>query len=1300
MSDEIKVALKEARNIYKEKNYKGVIKKCKTILKKEQNNYGALVLLAAALKEIEEYKCQVPIVLEKAVKVREDNPIAWQGLITYYEQNLDNDDCYNKLILSYCKLLQIESDSTFTHTLNKISEISLQLKDSETFIQCVRHLNELQKMLDSDKAQMINKTLKWILIDNFNDLNKYQDSLENIFKSIINDLDINNQQNLYRKYLQMLYDKKELVILISEATNMHQRFPQDTLSLEYICRVYCDQHILGESITHINIEEFYESLLNLNKESEIATIAKAIHLEKSDNLITAREILKDLLTLETRSSYGWMALSEISMRLYCWEDAEIAAKRTLEIKDHTIKDELLYKMELMLLESVSRSTDLSKWEIALQMCERHLQMHPSTQLELIRARIIVSMNKSDVIPVMLNNLESKCQSKIEISILRALHLKLNKKFDEAINVLDSGVQTSEAWLLLGTTYWEMTEYNYSLIAFLNGIKVDRYNWKCLVYLGHYYCQYGNDVERSRRCYQTALQINPNSEEAGIGLSTAYRLLKNQDANMKLLQTLTTQDNGPKWAWLQLGLQYLDQGNAVQAIKAFQHVIRADPNDNYCWESLADAYFVRGAYTSALKSYQKVLKLCPKSLYPMIQLANIKLIVGQYSEAKEDFQCILKDESCYIPALKGLAESCLAIAKEHIANQFLGRGKNYLQQALDSLTAAIKERKDISCIWKLLGDVCFRVAMLPEKYKYLNVSSILLKHNDIESVILVKQQDIFSLSARCYCCALTISPQSDLLWHDLALCYLTQLQSYPLIDHKNLGSKCLAAAKHAIKLNPAAWIHWNLLGVICMSPYIKNYALAQHAYIMAIDKELNNATLWSNLGTLYLHTGNLYKANAAYSQAQSAHPAYINSWIGQAIIAETMNRREAMDLFRHALQLGYHSQAAVGYTHWVLNVILNCNVKMDALYTYVMENMHAILVATDAMTRYIEYHPNDCYAQNAYGLLLERQKLYKPAAEQFVAGLCNSNNNERDLVSINLARVFTRLGKYEEAMKLCQAVTNINYNSECHLALALFKADLYEESYTTYESTLHSFASTEMEKACTLCAMAAIAYTFQRVDDAKTLLFQCMQIQPPVIVGHLAAASLGILHVDVNLTTLVLNELKLYKDHPEYGHHVVNLSAYFYLIQNNIKGAIIVLSKAIFMHPGDVKYWIRLVRILFETDIKMFNTCAQKVLFLNRNIAIENVAHVACGLSLTSSMPSSIRSVQKLLFAYPANIESWATFIATLLPRCINKKYNINSEWLSGFITITQQNYRSTNLMAKWLNDSKMKLKHLNQREKL
>lgn len=134
----------------------------------------------------------------------------------------------------------------------------------------------------------------------------------------------------------------------------------------------------------------------------------------------------------------------------------------------------------------------------------------------------------------------------------------------------------------------------------------------------------------------------------------------------------------------------------------------------------------------------------------------------------------------------------------------------------------------------------------------------------------------------------------------------------------------------------------------------------------------------------------------------------------------------------------------------------------------------------------------------------------------------------------------------------------------------FLAAQYEEAYITYETTLHSFADTEIEKSYTLCAMAAIAYTFQRVDDAKTLLFQCMQLQRPVITSLLAAASLGILHGDINLTTLVLNELKLYETHPEYGHQVLNLFAYFYLIGNDIKKAITILSKAIFKYPG--KYY--------------------------------------------------------------------------------------------------------------------------------
>lgn len=66
----------------------------------------------------------------------------------------------------------------------------------------------------------------------------------------------------------------------------------------------------------------------------------------------------------------------------------------------------------------------------------------------------------------------------------------------------------------------------------------------------------------------------------------------------------------------------------------------------------------------------------------------------------------------------------------------------------------------------------------------------------------------------------------------------------------------------------------------------------------------------------------------------------------------MHRKEAMDLFRHATQLGYHSQAAIGYTHWVLDMILNSDSKKNSLNIYVTENMNAVFAAADVMTWYI------------------------------------------------------------------------------------------------------------------------------------------------------------------------------------------------------------------------------------------------------------------------------------------------------------------------------------------------------------
>lgn len=1288
MSDDVKILLKEARESFKQNEYLETMKKCKKILKKDKNNYTALILLARAMQEIEEFKSQVALVLQKAVEIQPNNPVAWQGLVAYYDKTPQDNDNWGKLALAYCKLLQLDSDSPkFTYFINKVSEIVLRIKDDDILSEVLDTLSVLREVSTKEKTSLIDKILAWVLTEYPNSMTKYQEFYEDILASVIKDTDLVNRREYYRKYLKMLYDSNKFTVLLTAAQDMHTQFPQDACPLEWICRVYYEEAILNEKNLDINITEIYESLLKLNANSEAALIAKAVYLKSIDKLINSRECLNQIISLNAQLFYAWLILSQIYYKLYCWEQTENASKQALQLMKPHLKDKLYYKIKLRLLKAMSRSNNKQKLIETQQMCEELLKTESSVHLQLIYAWTNTLLDEPDAITV-LSSLESQDEVKVQALIFKALYLKKYKQYEEAINTLELALNNSEAWLTLGKIYWDMGDYNHSLMAFLNGVQADRNNWECMVYLGHYYREHGNDVERTRRCYHTALQINPNSEEAGIGLSTAYRLLKNTDANIQLLQRVTMQQGtGAKWAWLQLGLQYLDQGDAGQAIKALQHVIRADPNDNHSWESLADAYLIRGAHTSALKSYQRALQLSPGALYPMIQLANIKLLIGQHKEAKEDFESILENDKQSILALKGLAQACLGLARENITKQFLCRARENLQQAADNLTDAIMIRSDLSCNWKLLGDVCFRTASMPERYCYLRVKPILMKYDDTEKYMRIRGNEILMLSIRCFCRALstTVDQNSASLWHDLACCYSLQLDSDSRVNKDETASKCLAAAKHAVKLCPQSWLHWNILGVICMSPYIKNYALAQHCFIMAIDRESNNAIAWSNLGILYLYLGDIYRANEAFSRAQRADPSYMNSWVGQGIIAEKSLRKEAMDLFRHSTQLGYHNEAALGYAHWVLTTLLNPVMKNDPLFVYVIEKMHAIPAAADVLTWYTELVPNDVYALNTHGLVLERLKLYNTAVKQFVKALELSQDEERDMISLNLARVLIQIGKHEEAIELCRQV-KCSFNSQCHLALSLFKAKQYEESYNTYEAALHWLADTGTDKANVLCAMAAIAYIFQGADAVKTLLFQCIQIKPPTIAGFLATAALGILHDDFNLTSLVLEELKPYTNHPEYGHHVITLSAYYHVIQGNLTEAVRIFAKAIFRHPNDIRYWIRLVRVsLLNTNLDIFRKCAQTALVLSRNTSMTDIVYVACASAYSHfGTTKGLRQAQKNIFTYPTNVESWANFIAALLPRCIDKDSKINNRWMSSLISVIRSQFQTSECMSQWL----------------
>ncbi|KAJ8948114.1 hypothetical protein NQ318_008467, partial [Aromia moschata] len=244
------------------------------------------------------------------------------------------------------------------------------------------------------------------------------------------------------------------------------------------------------------------------------------------------------------------------------------------------------------------------------------------------------------------------------------------------------------------------------------------------------------------------------------------------------------------------------------------------------EALADAYFIRGSYTSALKCYEKsfriggghsLSKVASNCQYK--SLTQTESILGQNLEAKEDFEEILRENGQYVPALKGLAETCMCQARECYRDQRLGTARDYVQVALDKLSIAVLQKGEFSCLWKLLADSCLFVARLPEKYCCLLIQDGVLDGKQLGERNIVEREELFVITRT--------------------------VKNY---------------VKCPKQLGPP------------------NYALATTH--QAVSADHNCAVSWCNLGILYLLMNDIKLANRAFSQGQRSDPNYVNSWIGQ------------------------------------------------------------------------------------------------------------------------------------------------------------------------------------------------------------------------------------------------------------------------------------------------------------------------------------------------------------------------------------------------------------------------------------
>jgi superkiller protein 3 len=1274
-----KSILKEAREAIKNKHYDTSLKLCRQILNEEKNNYMALVFLGVSLQETG----QLPKALsafQDAIQANPSNCLAWNGLINYYEK-VDTRETKRELINAYMSLLNIEvGEKKLLEYAQKICNLCEYGDTSEITL-------AIYSLVKSGKCSEVVE-VAICLVNILSTVKNVSSELLPIYEEALKIL-LNSQKTIctkyYADYLNLLYRLEKFEEVVEHAKKMHTLFETDSVSLRWICKIFNECYIESDvTIEKEDIATYCEALLKLENQSATALFTKSILLVERGQLIEAKEILDRVVCLLPGLVHAWVLLLKSCIKLLFFSEALQVANKIDKLLQSSSdsKKKLKKKVDIFMIEVLSRSGEEDDLKRVTELYESlDSEMKNICIYHIIRTNI--NLKNYSKAKLLLGDLEKSTENQAMCKLLTAQLLHKQEKYVEALELLQvEDSLLSEWWIEMGTLYWDAGQYGKSLMPFLKATKLDSSNYKCFLLLGHYYKR-NNDFDKARRCYEKAFKINTRCSEAGIELSKIYRKLKNWDANLTLLQALTSGIINKRncWAWMQLGLHYLEQQEYDKAIANLRFVIRVDESNTHCWESLADAYLAKGAYTSALKCYEKTSSLSQEALYPLLQMAHIKQILGEFTEARLDFEEILKSNKFYVPALKGMAETCLLQAKDCFRDQRLGTSRDYAQIAADNLIIAIEQRSDLACLWKLLGDSCLFVTNLPEKYCCLLLLSSFVEGKDVSGNKILEKNELYTLASRCYCKSLSFIEDNFLIWHDLAVCYLNHaINSDTQELFQQLINKALAIAQYCTSKNSTYWQHWNLLGNIAMNLEPPNYRLAQHSFIKAVIADNNSAVSWSNLGTLYFMLEEYKLANEAFSQAQRSDPNYVNSWIGQALLAETLTHEDAMDLFRHSTQLRIHKQGALGYAHWVCKTLKESPV--DAII-YSIHNMHAIPVACDAMTWYTEHNPMDGTAWNMLGILKERMGLKLGALEAFRNALSLSKENNRDFCRVNYGRLLARLGKYSQAIDMFTKIEAATFNSGSGLALTLFKDEHYKESYEAYESTLHWLSEEPQLQSDLLVALASMAYMFEGPEAAKTLLFQSIQLEKPSPWGFYSTLSLGLLHSDFNLAKLVLTELQRLKDRKDCLEHFGVLSCYFHLSQKNSKSAIREVSKIVHRHPDQAAVWLTLSSLLIRLQderSKAAAKCAQIAMKLGQtNMDVTKVlCLVALAFFIVGDSKNALLMAQKAVHCYPDVAEGWAIFSAAVLSA---KKLRTS---LVRDILKFAENLNSSEGLSKWL----------------
>ncbi|XP_053625223.1 superkiller complex protein 3 [Plodia interpunctella] len=1265
---DVKSLLKEARKLISEENFKEAQECCKNILRKDKQNYMGLVLLGKSLQDTD----QAPLAYQKAIASKPDQPLAWQGLANYYEKKEDP-IVKVKLIPIYNEMLKlpIEEDKAL-ELISKLSQLACTLKHNEVITILIDYLNkEVNEKLQRAAEKQFIELLKKDVECKQEDINLALQLLNKIYARDPSD-------SLEILIAKLILAKNDFNSAVKEIIEL-KYFSGTVILREWLCKQICKKYIEFNSFNNFPIEEYItiitEGIENSNYPGMLRSMInydKGLYLEAYKQCVP-------LINYNQADPIEATFIINCTIKLKKWSVAEKLISNFLtKVKDLDFS----FILKKFLFLSLSKQ---QKWSQAISVISGIPLDALGTDEKAELAACYIESNQP--VDYILDHLKpAECYTTLKAQ----LFLKQNK-YTNVIELLEECSDNNHLNLFyLGKAYWDLGQYDKSLMSLLKAVKLNSDHAESFVFLGHYY-KLKNDLQRAKKCYEKAYSLADSNNDAIKNLSETYIKLNMKEEDFELLvKSEKSIKTNEAWINFRLGLHYLSRRDWENAIINFRNVIKNDKKSITAFECLADAYYARGSFTSALRAYTKVISLdSNKTAHCLTRIGYIHSLLTEYKDAIITFEKVLKLEPYSLLALKGLAETWMRVAKKKFVVKMYGSARDCAQNAINFISTALTKQKQYACLWKILADTFIFITKLPTKYAYA-----FLKCSDTSNEVLRKNKlELFPQAFACY--SRIAKQKQQLASYDLASAYLAYYHETEKEVNCNISFNLTLSC---IKEKPTLWRNWNLLGKICL--FVKKYNIAQHCFIKAllVTRKWSVAKVWCNLGTLYLKL-KLYKlANYCFWRGQSTLPSHPHSWIGQGLIAEVIREEEAMDLFRHASRLGYHPESALGYADWVCRTLKSNKYKDNPESKYEIEGLYAVTYAIDLIEWYSSFEPENACANTILGILQERCGLIQAAYKSYRTAFKYADEENKNITLLNLGRIFLRLEKYDEAIKTFKAITEASFDSTNGLALALYKRGLYEESYSVYDTALQWLSNDDEEQADMLVAMAGIMYIFKGAEDAKTILFHSINVaqKKPTAYCLFAICSLGLLHSDQSLSKLALTELQKYERDKEFGFDIGFLKSYLCVCENNMDQAIKILSDSLHDFPSNALLWFCMSQYCLraaDTKAKIASSCAQRALCSSQYNehcweSAKMIATASIAEHIAGDHIKALVLAKEGLHMYPQQGEIWAALVFSLLP---HKKWIEKKDWILSAANHMRRDLNISRPLTRWINLIEKKL---------